>query len=102
MSSKILKREEASMPDTVQSEYDQRFLAGLRYHYLGRYWDSHFILEKLWLDSEGATRQVAQVLIMAGAAWLPWIGDGRFPGDPFGAGAGAHPHGQAGAAAGNR
>jgi len=61
------------MPDG----YDPRLLAGIRYHYLGRYWDSHFMLEKLWLASEGVPRQVAQVLIIAGAAtihslWQRW------------------------------
>lgn len=50
--------------------YDRRFLAGIRYHYLQRYWESHMAWESFWLEAKGEDRRVVQVLIITGAACI--------------------------------
>jgi hypothetical protein len=61
------------MPPTQSdgaAAYDWRFLAGIRYHYLQRYWESHMAWESYWLEAEGEDRRVVQALIIAGAACI--------------------------------
>jgi predicted metal-dependent hydrolase len=48
--------------------YDPRYLAGLRFYYLGRHWDSHEEWEAIWRESEGPERHFYQGLIQVDAA----------------------------------
>ena len=48
--------------------YDPRYLAGLRFYYQGRHWDSHEAWEEIWRASEGAARHFFQGLIQIDAA----------------------------------
>jgi hypothetical protein len=55
----------SASPSPVTS--DPRFLAGLRLYYLERFWESHEVLEPVWLGAAGLDREVLKALIQVGA-----------------------------------
>jgi hypothetical protein len=47
---------------------DPRILAGLRLHWLGRYWESHDVLEPVWRGAPYPERDALKAAIQVGAA----------------------------------